>query len=131
MQQYATKSEFDALAKRVANLEGKTPSLNQPHVAIDQSPREFLLEKSPNNAHDKCICLVYFLAMRRQNSSEPIGVKAVKKIFRDAREKIPTNVAACLARCAANGWITESDASESKKKYWDLTKTGAEYVETL
>ncbi len=110
--------------KRLSELEGlfrkSTP------VIKPLSIREFLNEKNPNSDTDKTLAMGYYL--EKYKGLTPFNKNDLKKIFIEAREKIPLNINDKINLNIRKGYIMEVGEKEGFKAF-QLTNSGEKYVE--
>lgn len=117
---------LEALEERVAKIEGLL--LSRPkEVKKKISIKEFILQKHPGNDVEKALAIAYYLEKFEGFSS--LNAKDVEKGFRDARERVPPNVADKIQKNIAKGYVMEAEEEKDKHKAFVLTNSGEKFVE--
>ena len=125
-----TRQEFEALEKRVMELE-ETYSKNR-HIGHTrpQSITEFIINKSPVSEIEKAVCLVYFHEEISATYQEGFTSRDLTEGFKEAREKVPGNISDVIGRCAKKGWLSKVGKKENQI-LWRLTNSGVAFVVKL
>jgi hypothetical protein len=124
---------LDSLEKRVEMLENfikiSDDSVSAQPVRKKLSIKEFLMGKKVDNDVVRTLAIAYFL--ENYEGAEAFNVTDVKKAYRAARVKLPSNVNDKINMNINNGHIMEAEKKKESKKAWVLTATGEKYVEEV
>ncbi|MGB9622400.1 MAG: hypothetical protein ACPL07_01015, partial [Candidatus Bathyarchaeia archaeon] len=91
------------------------------------SIKEFILQKNPKNDVQKALVIGYYL--EKFKSVSPFNAKDLEKAWREAREKVPTNIPDKIQKNIAKGHMMEAEEEKGGLKAWVLTSTGEGVVE--
>jgi len=120
------RNRLDELEKRIAKIEGlllSKPKSFEKKISI----KEFILQKHPGNDVEKALAIAYYLEKYEGFSS--FHTIDIEKGFRDAREKVPANVADKIQKNIAKGHIMEAEEEKDGHKAYMLTSSGEGFVE--
>lgn len=92
------------------------------------SIKEFLLSKKPSSDVERALAIGYYLEKYEDFSS--FNVKDLEDGFRDAKEKIPSNMSDKVQKNIAKGHLMETKKKKDNLKSWVLTNSGERFVET-
>lgn len=127
--EYVSMQRFVELERRVETIEQVlNDSQSAPVKKKKETLVEFIKRKHPNNDVERTICILYFREMV-EGKGESTSTD-IKSGFRQAREKVPGNIADKLGMCAKRGFI-DNVREEKGKKYWAITNTGIDFVDGL
>ena len=91
------------------------------------SSKEFLLSKKPSSDVAKTLALAYYL--ERFEKLDSFNISDIEVVFREAREKSPSNFNDVINKNIAKGFIMETRELKDAKKAWVLTATGERFIE--
>ena len=122
-----TVRRIDELERRVKMLEDKISlPISLETSQKQQSPQELLQEVNPDTSAKKTTTLGYYLEKYRAKDSFTVG--DIKKIYIEAREPIPTNIAVDIREAIKKGWVMELPSKEKGKRIYTLTAKGQEAI---
>lgn len=130
-----TKSQIEilqrlsSLEKRVQELESQllgSSTLPTSIAAKKTSAKEFLLSKAPKTAPEQVLVLAYFL--ERERGVESFNIDDLEAMFREAKERLPTNLNDVVYQCGKRGMVMDAAEKKNSKKAWSLTSTGESFV---
>jgi len=122
-----TDEEFNDLKARVKIIEEVLSSGQIENISKKQSIREFLLSKNPKTDANKILVIAYYL--EKQEEMAVFNVKDLMDCFRNAKEKLPTNMNARINDNIKYGYIMPSKDKKDNNNAWTLTNTGERFVE--
>jgi hypothetical protein len=120
---------LSSLEKRVRTLESQLLSSSTLPIATlakKTSAKEFLLSKAPKTAPEQVLVLAYFL--ERERGIESFNIDDLEAIFREAKERLPTNLNDVVYQCGKRGMVMDAEEKKNSKKAWSLTSTGEAFV---
>lgn len=125
-------NEFSEIRKKIEEHEKRISDLEnlakeKPQQLKKFSPKEFILQKKPQDDLQKTLVLGYYLEHYRAIS--PFAAKDLEKIFREAKEPIPKNINDNVNKNIGKGFMMDAESKKDKKKAWTLTGTGERFVE--
>ena len=126
-------NDYKEILKAIENHEKRIKTLEELfkrediNVTKDLSIREFLNLKNPDSYLDKVIYVGYFL--EKYEALGSFTAKDIEKKFREAKEKIPSNINSLINRNIEKGYIMEAEQEKDGLKAWILTHTGERFVE--
>jgi hypothetical protein len=121
------RKRLDELEKRIASIEGAITS--KPKILLKKmSLKEFILEKHPRSDVEKTLAIAYYL--EKHEGCTSISVMDIGKGFRDAREKVPSNVADKILKNISKGHMMETGEEKDGHKAYVLTNSGERLVES-
>ena len=91
------------------------------------SMKDFILSKKPKNDVEKTLVIGYYLENFRDMSS--FNAKDLEDGFREAKEKVPTNINYKVIKNIEKGFMMEAKEKKDNLKAWVLTSTGERFVE--
>jgi len=92
------------------------------------SIKEFILQKKPRNDVQRALAISYYL--ENYEGFSCFNSKDIGKGFREAREKVPTNVADKIQQSIAKGYMMKADEEKDGKIAYVLTNTGVRFIES-
>jgi hypothetical protein len=110
---------------RVSKLEDFKP-INVNKKQKKESIREFIISKNPRNDVQKTLAMGYYIEKYEQEDS--FNINDIKKCFKDARERIPPNVADKIQLNIKKAHMMDTDKKDGLKGYI-LTNSGLLEVE--
>lgn len=120
------RKRLEALEERVAKIEELF--LSRPKdVEKKMSIKEFILKKHPRNDVEKALAIAYFL--EKHDGFCSFNAIDVEEGFRNAREKVPPNVADKIQKNIAKGYMMEAEEEKDSHKAFVLTNSGERFVE--
>lgn len=120
------KKKLEEHEERISRLERlfqTKPEVIKKKISI----KEFILQKRPKSDVQKALVIGYYLEKYQDFSS--FNVKDVEQGFREAREKIPTNVGDKIQKNIAKGHMMEAGEEKEEMKAYFLTSSGERFVE--
>ncbi|MBW4258147.1 hypothetical protein [Methanobacterium subterraneum] len=114
------------LENRVSRLEGNKV-LNTGESKKKLSIREFLKSKHLNNDVQKSLAIGYYL--EKYDTIGSFNSNDIKKGFKEAREKVPKNVADKIQLNIKKAHIMDSGEKKDGFKAYVLTNSGEKFVE--
>jgi hypothetical protein len=117
---------LEALEERVSRIEKLLPSRAK-DVGKKVSIKEFILQKHPRNDVEKTLAITYFL--EKHGGFCSFNAVDVEQGFRNAREKVPSNVADKIQKNIAKGHMMEAEEEKDGRKAFVLTNSGESFVE--
>ncbi len=111
--------------KRIQILEKifrSEPNKTKKHLSI----KEFILSKKPKDDVQKTLVIGYYLEKYKEMNS--FNAKDLEEGFRDAKEKVPTNINDKVIQNIKGGYMTEAKDKKDKLKAYYLTNTGEGFV---
>ena len=125
MDRFVDYKEFDKLSERVEKLEKVFNDSPKKVISKKESPSEFLKKYATKKDIDKyAIFMFYFESINNSFADN----KEIKTLFRQAKQKIPTNLTLISSRLQKKAWI---DCEDEKNKTYYLTQTGLEGLEKI
>ena len=91
------------------------------------SIKEFILQKGPKSDVQKALAIGYFL--EKYEGLAFFNVKDLEKGFRDAREKVPSNVADKILKNIAKGHMMKRGEEKDGFTAYVLTNSGEKFVD--
>lgn len=91
------------------------------------SIKEFILQKRPKSDVQKALAISYFL--EKYEGLASFNVKDLEKGFRDAREKVPSNVADKILKNIAKGHMMKTGEEKDGFTAYVLTNSGEKFVD--
>lgn len=128
----------DSLEFRVKMLEDRIDALeaaakrsvhSSPYTTVadkQQSPKEFVLTKTPKSGVQKTLVLAYYFEVIAQHGA--FNSDDLEAIFRAAKEKLPANINDMVNKNIQKGYLMEDADKKNNKKAWVLTATGEKCV---
>jgi len=120
------KEKINELENRISKLEGFSKQ-NQDIAQKKMSIKEFIKSKNPKNDVQKTLIIGYYL--ENYEGMDSFNVSDIKKYFKDAREKVPLNVADKIQLNIKKGHIMDYGDKKDDLKAYVLTNSGEEYVD--
>lgn len=130
---------LEELTKKVKDLEKRIEKIEQNSLLNtnnlvqsvqkekQQSIVEFLKEKKPITAIDKTLVIAVYFEICNP-SSESFGTEDILGLWRQAKEKKPTNINDLINKNVQKSFIAEESKKEKGKKRWYVTSTGFDIV---
>lgn len=120
------------LEARIQKLEKASPSMRGDMSSAESrrakvSIVEFLKEKKPISLKDKT--LVISLFFERDSGSETFSAEDLLKLWRQAKETLPSNINDLINQNIKKGLIAEETTKKDGKKCWYVTRSGVEVVD--
>jgi hypothetical protein len=114
---------------RIKKLELFAQSIqSKPEVVKKKiSIKEFILSKNLKDDVQKTLAIGYYF--EKYEGLPSFNVKDLDKGFRDAREKVPSNVADKIQKNIAKGHVMEAEEEKDGLKAYVLTNSGEKFVE--
>lgn len=91
------------------------------------SIKEFIIEKRPKGDVQKTLTIGYFLEKCGEIAS--FNVKDLENGFRNARERVPSNIGDKITKNIKNGHMDEAKEKRNGLKAWYLTNSGERFIE--
>lgn len=101
----------------------KSQSLIVP--AKSSSAREFILKHSPSDDNQRTLVLGAYI---EEGGQQSFTAEDLKRVFREARLKLPANINDKVNKNIAKGYLMDGDVVDGKKS-WMLTMTGQMFIE--
>ena len=120
------KQILDDHERRIKALEG-LPKSDVKSGNKQISIKEFILLKNPKDDVQRTLVICYYLEKHKGINS--FNAKDIKDAFRDAKEKVPSNVNYKVIQNIKSGYMMEAKEKKDKLKAWTLTSTGERFVE--
>lgn len=114
---------FEAIEKRLESLEGKNKIQLTSTNTKKKSIKEFILEITPKGDVQNTLCIAYYL--EKFENKDILTSGEIKKFFKDAKLKPPTNVPDKVQKAIGRGWIAKGD----KRGEFYLTSSGEALIE--
>jgi len=115
---------LNELELRITKLEAyRTPNRHKKKLSI----REFIRNKDPKNDVQKTLIMGYYL--EKYENMPFFNINDVKKCFKDAREKIPQNVADKIQINIKKGHLMDYEEKKDNLKAYNLTNSGEDYID--
>ena len=121
------KKILDEHEKRLNALESSGTKRIEQTQPKKQSIKEFLLEKKPKSDVERSLAIGYFLENNENHAS--FNVADLEKSYRNAKEKIPSNINESVNKNVKKGHIMLAKEKKDGLKAWELTSTGEKYIE--
>jgi len=121
------KERLENHEKRISRLERLLTETKPGTAEKKLSIKEFILQKRPKNDVQKALAVGYFLEKHEEFAS--FNARDLEKGFRDAREKIPQNVADKIQKNIDKGYMMEMGEKKDDIKAYVLTNSGEQFVE--
>lgn len=96
-------------------------------VKKKMSLKEFIIEKSPENAVQMTLVIGYYIEY--YDGVSPFNASDLEKGFRAAKEPIPTNINDKANMSVAKGHLMEEKEKKNSLKAWVLTRSGEDLVQ--
>lgn len=106
---------------------GQNKNNSSEDIAKKMSIKEFIMTKKIDDDVKRTLAVGYFL--EHMESVSAFNVDDMKKFFRLAKLKLPSNINDKINMNIKNGHIMEAVEKKDSKKAWVLTGTGEIYVE--
>ncbi|MEM3449825.1 MAG: hypothetical protein QXP38_13330 [Nitrososphaerota archaeon] len=120
------KKTLEQHERRISHLENLY-RLKPKESKKDISIKEFILQKQPKNNVEKTLVIGYYL--ENYSGISPFNVHDLKEGFREAKEKVPSNINLAVIENINKGRMMETKEKKNKLKSWILTSTGEKFVE--
>ncbi|MBI4052961.1 MAG: hypothetical protein HY394_02900 [Candidatus Diapherotrites archaeon] len=91
------------------------------------SIKEFILSKNAVGDVQKALVIGYYL--ENYTESNNFNSKDIENGFRDAKEKVPSNINATLDKNVEKGHMMQAKEKKDELKTWTLTNSGEGFVE--
>ena len=115
------KSAKSKPPKKSKNIIKQVKELNL-HPAEKKSALDFVAEKQPTNAKQKCIVALHYLLNTLE--LEKAGIDHIYTFFKGVNWPIPENFANTLHQAGSQGWLDTKDSTDYK-----ITSSGENEVE--
>lgn len=115
------KSAKSKLPKKSKNIIKQVKELNL-HPTGKKSALDFVAEKQPTNAKQKCIVALHYLLNTLE--LEKAGIDHIYTFFKGVSWPIPENFANTLHQAGSQGWLDTKDSTDYK-----ITSSGENVVE--
>lgn len=127
------KSFLENIEQRLSRIEEslKAPDLSTPKSlssvasARSASAREFILKHSPSDDNQRTLVLGAYI---EEGGQQSFTAEDLKRVFREARLKLPANINDKVNKNIAKGYLMDGDVVDGKKS-WMLTMTGQMFIE--
>jgi hypothetical protein len=113
--------------ERISKLEKifeTKPEVSEKRISI----KEFILQKQPKNDIQRALAIGYYLEKLEGFSS--FTFRDLAEGFREAREKVPPNVADKIQKNVAKGYMMEASEEKDGLKAYVLTNGGEKFVKS-
>ena len=121
------KKKIDEHEKRISELENLVQTKSE-GIKKKLSIKEFILQKKPRNDLQRALAISYYL--ENYEGFSCFNSKDIGKGFREAREKVPTNVADKIQQNIAKGYLMKADEKKDGKVAYVLTNTGVRFIKS-
>ncbi len=127
------KTFLENIEQRLSRIEeslkmsdSSTPK-SQPSVVSTKSAsaREFILKHSPSDDNQRTLVLGAYI---EEGGQQSFTAEDLKRVFREARLKLPANINDKVNKNIAKGYLMDGDIVDGKKS-WMLTMTGQMFIE--
>lgn len=118
---------IEDLECRISKIEENT-KINRKNTPKKTSIKEFIRDLKPSNDVEKTLIIGYYL--EKFEEMECFNVNDMKKSFKDAREKMPKNVADKFQLNIKKGHFMDYGDKDGLKSYI-LTNSGETYVKEI
>lgn len=122
-----TRKKLEEHEERISKLE-KLLQTKKEVMKKRLSIKEFILQKKPRNDVQRALAISYYL--ENYEGFSCFNSKDIGKGFREAREKVPTNVADKIQQSIAKGYMMKADEEKDGKIAYVLTNTGVRFIES-
>jgi len=119
--------QLEARIKKIEDSLSLSPSRLPIEKDKKLSPKEFLITKKLTSDLQKTLALGYYLECIEGMKS--FNVADLMRIFRSAKEKLPTNINDAVNKNIKQGFLMEAAEKKGDKKAWVLTSTGERHIE--
>lgn len=96
-------------------------------IAKKISEREFLRKINPRTVIERSLALSYYLEVYGGKTS--FNIDDLKICFKAAKEPLPKNLNDMVNRNISKGLLMKASGEDKKRKYWELTQTGLEFID--
>ncbi|MEM3408570.1 MAG: hypothetical protein QXT40_03600 [Candidatus Micrarchaeia archaeon] len=111
--------------RRIARLEKLFEK--KPETIKKISINELLIDKKPTNELQKVLVFAYYL--EKYEGYQEYNVKDIENWYRNAKEKIPSNLSDKLQKNVKKGYLMELKEKKEGLKTYSLTNKGLKFVE--
>lgn len=127
-----SKNQINEIIERLNELESRVAKLESNKITNlpknkKLSVREFIQSKAPQNDVQKTLIIGYYL--EKYENIPFFNVNDIKNCFKNAREKIPKNVADKIQLNIKKGHLMDYEEKKDNLKAYNLTISGEEYIE--
>lgn len=132
MENVNLEQRISLLEERLNKIESKlldtgTESSGQLMTIKKMSIKEFLMTKTLDDDVKRTLAISYFI--EHVENTKPFNADDLKKAFRLAKIKLPSNINDKINMNIRAGRIMEAEEKKESKKAWELTATGEVFVE--
>ena len=132
MENVNLEQRISLLEERLNKIESKlldtgTESSGQLMTIKKMSIKEFLMTKTLDDDVKRTLAISYFI--EHVENTKPFTAADLKKAFRLAKIKLPSNINDKINMNIRAGRIMEAEEKKESKKAWELTATGEVFVE--
>ena len=112
------------MAKQLEQLIRKEPASVRKGLSI----KEFIIAQEPKNEVQKTLAIGYYL--EKYEGESPFNLKDLRRGFRKAKEKLPSNLSDKVYRNMTKGHMMEVEERKDNLTAWMLTNSGESLVES-
>ena len=134
MENINLEQKMSLFEKRLEEIENKLSNgeakqiINQSLPMKKLSIKEFLMTKKLDDDTKRTLAISYFI--EHMENIKPFNTDDLKKAFRLAKIKSPSNINDKINVNIRAGRIMEAEEKKEFKKAWELTATGEVFVES-
>ena len=132
-----TEKKLDTILTAIKNLESRVARIergaaeavgseNATRSTKKTSIKEFLLNHPPTDDVRRTLAIGYFL--ENQAGMTSFNKADLEKGYRDAKEKVPSNISVNIGRCIKQGQMMEAAEKKDNKTAYVVTRSGEEFV---
>jgi hypothetical protein len=133
-----TEKKLDAILEAIKNLESRVAKIETGTIGVTgwesttRSPtkkisiKEFLLKHPPTDDIRRTLAIGYFL--ENQAGMASFTKADLESAYRNAKEKVPSNMSVNIGRCIKQGHMMEAADKKDNKTAYVVTRSGEEFV---
>ncbi len=105
-----TRERFEAIEKRLSDLEGREESFPSSGSQKKKAVKEFILEKNPKNDVQRTLCIAFYL--EKYENKERFTSRDISEFFKKSKLNSPKNVPDKVQKAIGNGWLEQDNKGE-------------------
>jgi len=116
--------EHEERISRLEKIFKTKPEVSEKRISI----KEFILQKQPNDDIQRALTIGYYL--EKLGGFLSFTFRDLEEGFREARERVPPNVADKIQKNIAKGYMMEASEEKDGLKAYVLTNRGEKFVKS-
>lgn len=123
---------INGLEARIARIEARTTGVGGGKTAGNKKANkktsigEFLLENPPPDHMRRTLAVGYF--MENHDGLTSFTKAELEKVYREAKEPVPSNISVNIAHCIKHGHMMEAQEKKNNKTAYVVTRSGEQFV---